>query len=567
MALALGVSVDYLAGLTDDPSPHQKHQMESHQEEGDSPLYVSSPGAGESVRLGDELTEQDRSLIAELVRSEAQLQTLFNEAPLGIYLVDADFRIARVNPTAMPVFGNIPKVIGRNFDEVIHILWPQEQADELVERFRHTLESGEPYRVPEHIIERRDQSATEYYGWQINRILLPDGRYGVVCYFHDISAKVFARQAVHESEERYRTLFEAIDEGFCTIEVLFDANNNPFDYRFLEMNPAFERQTGLRQAVGKNMRELVPNLEAHWFETYGKVALTGESMRFENNSEAMNRWFDVYAFRIGQPAECRVAILFTDITVRKHADEALRASEQSLRELTQSLEARVVERTEQVRSLVTQLTMSEQEERRRISQLLHDDLQQRLYGIQFQLADLLYALNGDDRVDARKTVADMEASLNELIQITRSLSVDLSPPVLHDEGLAEATSWLAHQMENQYGLAVTVQAEANLPLPDEDLRVLLFQIVRELLFNIVKHAGVSTAAVALSHQQGQICIAVSDEGHGFNSDAGMQSEQNSQGLLRIRQRLQLVGGHVEIESAPGQGTRVTLCSPIRKTKG
>src|SRR5690606_1708345 len=102
--------------------------------------------------------------------------------------------------------------------------------------------------------------------------------------------------------------------------------------------------------------------------------------------------------------------------------------------------------------------------------------------------------------------------------------------------------WLAHQMENQYGLAVTVQAEANLPLPDEDLRVLLFQIIRELLFNIVKHAGVMTATVDLSHQQGQLCIAVSDKGHGFHSDVGMQGEQNSQGLLRIRQRLQLVGG-------------------------
>jgi signal transduction histidine kinase len=145
--------------------------------------------------------------------------------------------------------------------------------------------------------------------------------------------------------------------------------------------------------------------------------------------------------------------------------------------------------------------------------------------------------------------------------------VDLSPPILHDEGLTEATSWLAHQMENQYGLAVTIEAEEELPSPDEDLRVLLFQTVRELLFNVVKHAGVTTATVALSHKQGQICVAVRDEGHGFDASAGMQSKQNSQGLLRIRQRLQLVGGQVEIESAPGQGTRVTLCSPICKEKG
>lgn len=143
---------------------------------------------------------------------------------------------------------------------------------------------------------------------------------------------------MRQSEERYRTLFESIDEGFCVIEVLFDENNKPSDYRFLETNPAFEQQTGLKQAVGKTARQLIPNLENHWYEIYGKVALTGESIRFENGSEVMNRWFDVYAFPVGQPESCKVALLFKDISDRKHSEaerEQILQREQAARETTE----------------------------------------------------------------------------------------------------------------------------------------------------------------------------------------------------------------------------------------
>jgi PAS domain S-box-containing protein len=126
-----------------------------------------------------------------------------------------------------------------------------------------------------------------------------------------------------------------MEDAFCVIEMLFDENNTPIDYRFLETNPAFEQQTGLQQAEGKTARQLIPNLEAHWFETYGKVALTGEPVRFENGSDVMNRWFDVHAFRIGQPEGGKVANLFKDISDRKAIEtqrEQLLQREQTARE-------------------------------------------------------------------------------------------------------------------------------------------------------------------------------------------------------------------------------------------
>jgi PAS domain S-box-containing protein len=146
------------------------------------------------ARVRSEAARDLRASEEALRRRTTQFETLLNEAPLGVYLVDADFKIQAINPTALPVFGDIPDLVGRDFGEVIRILWPKDYADEVVRLFRHTLETGEPYTTPEHIEERRDRKVREYYEWRINRIPLPAGRFGVVCYFRDISAYVRARQ-------------------------------------------------------------------------------------------------------------------------------------------------------------------------------------------------------------------------------------------------------------------------------------------------------------------------------------------------------------------------------------
>ncbi|MEC3948073.1 PAS domain S-box protein [Sphingobium sp. HWE2-09] len=153
--------------------------------------------------------------------------------------------------------------------------------------------------------------------------------------------RVGAEARLRESEARYRTLFEAVDVGFCVVEMKFD-QDRPVDYRFVESNPAFERQTGLVNAVGRWASILVPDLEQHWFELYGKVAASGEAVRFENGSQAMGRWFDVHAFPTGAPGQNRVAILFNDISARK-------AVEDKLRQLNETLERQVVERTAEIR--------------------------------------------------------------------------------------------------------------------------------------------------------------------------------------------------------------------------
>ncbi len=159
------------------------------------------------LAVSRDVTERKRGEDSARLHTE-QFETLFNDAPVGIYLIDADFRLCLVNPRALPAFGLIAELIGRNFSDVMHILWPAAHADRTIAQFRHTLHTGEPLRVSELIEKRADRQVTECYEWQINRIALPDGRYGVVCYFQDIAERVIAQGLVSESEARFRALFD-----------------------------------------------------------------------------------------------------------------------------------------------------------------------------------------------------------------------------------------------------------------------------------------------------------------------------------------------------------------------
>ena len=165
---------------------------------------------------------------------------------------------------------------------------------------------------------------------------------------HELATRVYARierarseESVRHSEEKYRTLFDSMDEGYCIIEVIFDEDGRPVDYLFVEVNSAFERQSGMQDVTGKRMLEFVSGIESHWLENYGRVAKTGEPIRFANEYKGLNRWFDVYAFRPVQAPENHVAVLFTDITSRVRVEETLRESSEFNQDVLDSIAAHI----------------------------------------------------------------------------------------------------------------------------------------------------------------------------------------------------------------------------------
>lgn len=139
----------------------------------------------------------------------------------------------------------------------------------------------------------------------------------LISYHHESVERARAEGAVRTSEEKYRSLFESIDSGYCIIEVIFDQMGTAIDYRFIEVNPAFEKQTNLVGALGRTVRSMVPLHEEFWFETFGRIARTGQPERFEHRADALDKWYSVYAFRIGEPDQHHVAVLFDDIKKRK----------------------------------------------------------------------------------------------------------------------------------------------------------------------------------------------------------------------------------------------------------
>ena len=163
-----------------------------------------------------------------------------------------------------------------------------------------------------------------------------EGRDAIVAKVRDVSSEYAAMETQRQIDARYKTLFNAIDEGFCIAEVLFAETGEAEDYRFLEANRAFVEHTGHDDPVGKRVREMQPDIEDHWIEIYGRIARSGVAERFESESSAMGRWFDTFAFPIGDTAPFLVGILFEDVGERKEMELALRHSESRLHSLIES---------------------------------------------------------------------------------------------------------------------------------------------------------------------------------------------------------------------------------------
>ena len=524
---------DALVRVTEEGEPVLREQYYAH-EQFDGWFVQSIVKLDDGCLLSTlEITERKRAEEA-LRASEEKYRTLFESIGEGFVFLEVvfddggkavDLVFRDVNPAFAQQTG-MHDVIGKSVRETL----PQLE-EYWYENYGQVARTGKPLRFanPAAPLGRH----FEVYAFRVGPP--EDRRVGVI--FSDVTERMQAELMLRSSEEKFRTLFESIDQGFCVVEMIFDSEGTAVDYRFLDINPAFERQTGIADAVGKRIRDIAPKHEEFWFETYGRVARTGEGFRFEHEAAQLGRDYDVYAFRIGEPDENKVGVLFNDISERRRVEEFER----------ERLRLRAVVR-------------GQEDERRRIARDLHDDLGQQFTALRLKLDALSRASVQTDRaaIDEIRTMAEaIDKGMDRL-------AWDLRPAVLDEFGLPEALTQFVREWSKHAGIDADVSPSRTFKtrIPAE-IETNLYRIAQEALNNVHKHAAAGRVNVMLQRDNGHLRLVVADDGRGFDPETIHRN--GGLGLTSMRERAALIHGELHIESTPGNGSSIHVTVPLLET--
>jgi PAS domain S-box-containing protein len=393
-------------------------------------------------------------------RSGILFTSLIQQAPVGVYVLSADFRMQQANPIAMAVFQSVHPLIGRDFSEIVRAVWPRRAADQILRIFRHTLKTGEPYRSPEFSEQRRDLGVTEFYEWQIQRVTLPDDQYGVVCFFENITERAQAEAA------RRR------------MEVLSASN--------LKLKAEIVR----RQAVEADLR----------------------SSRLEQS----------------------------------------RLLKQSRRQ-----ELRL-------RDLSHRLLNAQEDERKRISLELHDVIIQTLVGINVHMAALSSGAFANPQ-SLQKRVESTHELVSKAVETVHRFARELRPTMLEELGLIPTLQSFLKQFMEETGIRVRLKVFAGIEESTDTVRTGLFRIAQEALTNVARHAKASQVEVSIRLVDGVIRMEIKDDGKGFSITGTSSGKRKTRlGLLGMRERVEMMGGLFQVESAPGEPTTIRVDVPAEK---
>lgn len=411
--------------------------------------------AGQSVIQCNIRDITDRKQAEDILRrNEALFSALIEQAPVGVYVVDVRFRLQQINAEAMPVFGKIQPLLGRDIGEVLELLWSKPVAAAYIKKFRHTLKTGHPYQSSIFNEVRVDSGQRQIFDWQIQRVTLPGGEFGVVAFFNDITE---------------RTQAEAIQHR---LEVLAAANE------------AAQKEIFRREALEISLRE----------------------------------------------------------------------SEQAQRKLLS--ESRQMHA--QLRFLTRQVMIAQEDERKKISRDLHDDVLQTLVGINVNLSAL--ELSPVLKANIRRT----QRLVANAVKAVHSFARDLRPAVLDDFGLIAALQGYCTNLAARKKIKIHLQFQNEAESLGNAERTALFRVAQEALTNVTRHAHASKITVQLSEVPGFIRLEIGDNGKSFDVAKVMLAPNPKRlGLLGMRERVEMVGGTLKITSSAGQGTLVQIDIPFQ----
>lgn len=469
----------------------------------------------------------------ELRESSEVLEGIFSAVNVHLAYMDTNFTFIRVNRAFSESENREPVYFaGKNYFDI----FPRDENQEI---FRKVVETGISYHAyarpavnPEH-----PEGGASYWDWSLETV--NDTRsnvIGLLLMRVYVTEQERSRLALRESEERLRSIFSNMPVPTTMFQKI---NGN---YEVVDYNRAADRFTGgkIRTLLGKTDNEVFrdrPDLLALLTQSIADQTVLNVETPYRFVVTGDERYIH---FTFAYVYKDLALSHWQDITERKRTVDRLMAYQSRLQ------------------SLSSELTFAEERERRRVAEYLHDRIGINLSLSQMRLETLRNQMDQPEELDE---IIDL---LNRIVNETRTLTFELSPPVLYELGLESALDWLAEQWLRNFGIPVAIRQEGAAVKPDLDIAILLFQSVKEILSNVAKHARANKVDVTIQWLDNSIRITVRDNGIGFDTSILQPSADETKGfgLFQIGERIRFVGGLLDIESAPGEGTRVTLTTPL-----
>ena len=512
------------------------------------PLLDDDGNVERIMGLTRDVTEQVQ-VEENLRESEALFRTIFEQAAVGVAQLDAvSGTILQANTRYCEILGvSAESLLGKSW---LHLAHPDDLAANRTNRER--MLAGE---IREFTTEKRVQHSDGAFVW-INLTVSSMGQPGQAPSTHiaiveDIADRKSAETALLESRERLSKQFAEVELVYRTAPVglcLMDA-----DLRFVRINEELAAINGptVEEHIGKHLREVLPDIADSIEPIYQRVIASGEPainldverLHPEQPEKKLSYLAGYHPLKDSEGMVIGVSSVVQDITELKDAEREL------------------MRREMQLRSMVNALTVAEERERRRISRVLHDQLSPTLAVCQMRVSVLE---NSSPEPDNKQILHEIWERLDECSQQARSLAVETSPPVLYELGLASAVEWLAERFQQQHGIPCSVSARTSSISLDQTTLAPMFQSTRELLINVARHAQATRIDISIDTEDGFVVVCVNDDGIGFDPQDRSPSTLKSQGfgLFGIRDRFDILGGRVEVDSTPGSGTRVSLYAPV-----
>jgi len=490
---------------------------------------------GETAILGivTDITERKRAE-KKLRESEQKFRSYIDNAPDGVVVVDSQGRLVEVNEAICNMTGYSKDEL---LDKSIRDMFAPESRETALQHFDRVIAEG--WATGEYAYLRKNGSAGY---WTVDAVKISENRF--LAFVKDITDNKRAEEALRASEEKFRSIFETAPNLITSINeegIIVDCNR-----RVLEVLGCQKEEV-----IGQSISKIIhPDCLEKAEKALQEILATGFSYNKEykmvrkdgsmidvsiNSSELKDR----------NGRHLRTLCFIDNITDRKQAEQ------------------RILENRAQLKSLASQLSLTEERERRRLATELHDQIGQSLVISKIKLDQLRESAASDEFTMALEEVCHC---LTQVIQDTRMLTFDLSSPILYELGFEAAVAeWLADEVRGKHGIQTEFEDDGQLKPLDEDIRALLFRNVRELLINIVKHARAGKVKVSLRKVDEHIKVTVEDDGVGFDPvEVRARAAQRAEfGLFSIRERLEQLGGQIEIESRPRHGSRISMIAPLK----